>query len=321
MDIRLNHRNMTREQKATFIEALLRLKNNTPSVLRPGHQSRYDDFVQVHKNAMGGVDQFHPMPHRSSLFFPWHRVFLRQFERALQTAANDISITLPFWDWSMNGPNDPFTPNFLGGNGDRAQNDRVVTGPFANQAGRFPVRIWDLDIGDPGLRRVFGTEEGAHLPNIDQVTTALSKTPYAPGPDSWVNFCEGMLHDPVHRWVGGNMSFPTSPNDPVFFLHHCYLDLLWERWKRQHPTLQAYQPEQELDATLVFHASDKTAPWTQTWTVRDVLNSEALDYTYGVFSNGVFSNGPVACPVPPPCPTSPQPAGPVVDLVADDLTI
>ena len=98
MDIRLNHRHMTREQKTAFVEAVLRLKNDTASVLRPGQQNRYDDFVQVHKNALGGTDQFQPMPHRSPLFFPWHRVFLRQFERALQTAANDTRITLPFWD-------------------------------------------------------------------------------------------------------------------------------------------------------------------------------------------------------------------------------
>ncbi|MDP0941288.1 tyrosinase family protein, partial [Klebsiella quasipneumoniae] len=67
------------------------------------------------------------------------------------------------------------------------------------------------------------------------------------------------------------MSFPTSPNDPVFFLHHCYLDLLWERWKRQHPTSAPYLPQtsvpgMDLEATLVFHASGNTAPWEQTWT-------------------------------------------------------
>lgn len=300
MDIRLNHRNLSREQKATFVDALLRLKNDTPSVLRPGHQSRYDDFVQVHKNAMGGLDKFEPMPHRSSLFFPWHRVFLRQFERALQTAANDTSITLPFWDWTLNGPNDPFTASFLGGNGDSAENLRVTTGPFSQQNRRFEIKVWDLDIGDPGLRRELGSEPGAHLPDAEQVTAALSKVPYAGGPDTWVNFCEGMLHDPVHRWVGGNMVFPTSPNDPVFFLHHCYLDLLWERWKRQHPTSAPYlpvadMPGLDLGATLIFQAPGKPAPWAQTWTVGDVLTTESLDYTYGLFAGNAAT-----CTVTPP---------------------
>jgi tyrosinase len=289
MDIRVNHRHMSREQKDAFVDAILLLKNDVDSVLRPGRQRRYDDFVQVHKNAMGGDEQFSPMPHRSPLFFPWHRVFLRQFERALQSAANNPAITLPFWDWSMAGPNDPFTANFMGGNGDSGQNNRVTTGPFTLQRGRFEVRIWDLDLGDPGLRRDFGAEAGAHLPDANLIATAMNKVPYSPGPDSWVNFAEGMLHDPVHRWIGGNMWFPTSPNDPIFFLHHCHLDLLWERWQRQHPTTAPYMPAAEqpgfdLDATLVFNAPGNLAPWEGNWTVRDCLTTEPLDYTYGLFS-------------------------------------
>ncbi|MCS4311918.1 tyrosinase [Pseudomonas sp. SJZ103] len=301
MDIRINHRHMTRGQKDVLIQAILLLKNDVESVLRPGRQKRYDDYVQVHRSAMGGPGAFMPMPHRSPLFFPWHRVFLRQFEQDLQRAVSDSSLTLPFWDWSLEGPSNPFTPGFLGGNGDSAQDQRITSGPFALQGGRFEVRLWDLELGDSGLRRELGTEPGAHLPDSEQVLSALSKTPYGPGPDSWVNYCEGMLHDPVHRWVGGNMSLPTSPNDPVFFLHHCYLDLLWERWKRQHPSSAAYYPVSgvpglDREATLVFHAPGDSAPWPGTWTVDQVISSEALDYTYGLFTSIT-----TCAPVPPVC--------------------
>lgn len=27
----------------------------------------------------------------------------------------------------------------------------------------------------------------------------------------------------------------TSPNDPVFFLHHCNVDRLWWQWQQNHP--------------------------------------------------------------------------------------
>lgn len=115
------------------------------------------------------------------------------------------------------------------------------------------------------------------------------------------------------------MSFPTSPNDPVFFLHHCYLDLLWERWKRQHPTSAPYLPQNgvpgmDQEATLVFHATGSTAPWEKTWTVNEVITTEALDYTYGVFT----SPPPTCLPQPPVCRPTP---GPVVDLIADEVTI
>jgi Common central domain of tyrosinase. len=39
------------------------------------------------------------------------------------------------------------------------------------------------------------------------------------------------MHNQVHLWVGGDMLVGTSPNDPVFFLHHCNVDRLWAEWQ------------------------------------------------------------------------------------------
>ncbi len=81
------------------------------------------------------------------------------------------------------------------------------------------------------------------------------------------------------------MALATSPNDPVFFLHHAQLDLLWERWKTQHPKLPAYapvshSPSHDLTATLVFHAAHQPAPWAGTWTVGQVVDPASLGYGY-----------------------------------------
>ena len=43
------------------------------------------------------------------------------------------------------------------------------------------------------------------------------------------------LHNRVHIWVGGDMGPGTSPNDPVFYLHHCNVDRLWALWQHAHP--------------------------------------------------------------------------------------
>lgn len=50
------------------------------------------------------------------------------------------------------------------------------------------------------------------------------------------------MHNAVHLWVGGmidsvqgitgTMTFNTSPNDPVFFLHHANVDRIWAMWER-----------------------------------------------------------------------------------------
>ncbi len=42
------------------------------------------------------------------------------------------------------------------------------------------------------------------------------------------------IHNPPHPWVGGFngvLSGPSSPLDPVFFLHHGMVDKLWQEWE------------------------------------------------------------------------------------------
>ena len=285
MDVRKNHKDLTGAEKAKLVRAILALKNDVDSVMHPGLQKRYDDFVEVHKNAMIGSAMFDPMPHGSPLFFPWHRVLLREFELVLQHAISDPTIALPYWDWDRQGAINPFTPNFLGGDGDAAQGGRVADGPFAHATGAFPIRVWDEEPGDPGLRREFGDDPTSWLPSAAQVTTGLGKHPYWGGANSWGRTAEGLLHNPVHRWVGGNMADASSPNDPVFFLHHAYLDLLWERWKHQHPTSAPYLPmshsaKYDVHANLVFHAPGQPAPWAGTRKVSDVIQPGDLGYSY-----------------------------------------
>lgn len=52
-------------------------------------------------------------------------------------------------------------------------------------------------------------------------------------------------HNVVHLWVGGlprvngsiiggNMTAASSPNDPVFWIHHANLDRLWSAWMKRH---------------------------------------------------------------------------------------
>jgi tyrosinase len=285
MNTRKNHASLLPAEKQACAAAVLALKNNVASVLNPGAMSRYDDFVQVHKNAMLGPDMIMPMPHGGPLFFPWHRVLLRQFELALQSALGDPGFSLPYWNWDLSGDNNPFTDDFMGGDGDAAQADRVVSGPFAWSANKFPIRVWDGTSGDAGLRREFGTDPTAYLPTATQVASSLTKTPYSPGAKSWETTCEGGLHNPVHRWIGGNMADATSPNDPIFFLHHCYLDMLWEQWRRQHPTSAPYLPDSgtpgyDLTSALVFNKAGNPAPWPGSWKIQETLDTTALGYVY-----------------------------------------
>ena len=41
----------------------------------------------------------------------------------------------------------------------------------------------------------------------------------------------GPTHNTAHNYIGGHMSTGASPNDPIFWMHHCYIDRIWAHWQ------------------------------------------------------------------------------------------
>lgn len=211
--------------------------------------------------------------HRGPAFLPWHRYFCRELELALQTKKPNV--TLPYWDWAADASNplgadlwntDPMQRIYIGGDGTGA-GGTVDTGPFAGWTALIEDAMGNLVprpggiIRDLGSNPDFGSGIGVPaFPTAQQVDAAVQNlTVYDADPwnrnsaGSFRNRLEGwsgtllpgengsQLHNRVHIWVGGDMGPGTSPNDPVFFLHHCNVDRLWARWQHAHPG-SAYLP-------------------------------------------------------------------------------
>lgn len=285
--IRKSVRHLGNAEKTRFVNAVLALKTK-PSVLHPGDAnfSRYDDYPELHMNAMMANPGW---AHSRPAFFPWHRVMLLEFENDL--VAIDPNVTIPYWDWP-DSASDPFTPDFLGGDGDPTAADKVQTGPFA----RDGANAWTLkakdNTGDPDfLQRSFGTDGTAmDLPTSLDVDTALNTDHYDSPP--WVGLSTGLrpnveigLHNLVHRWVGGTMGGMTSPNDPVFWLHHCNIDRLWALWQRIHTGASPYLPASGaafghnlMDAMIFSDAGP--APWPGSFSPASVVDHHTLGYQY-----------------------------------------
>jgi hypothetical protein len=82
----------------------------------------------------------------------------------------------------------------------------------------------------------------------------------------------------------------TSPNDPVFWLHHCFMDRLWTDWQIMHQEQVAYLPR--VGARSGHNLYDPMPPWT----VRpaDVLTS--FDHGYHYDTDGLLLPGEVLYP-------------------------
>lgn len=205
--------------------------------------------------------------HRNSSFLPWHREFLRRFEAELQVY--DPRVMLCYW----NSSDDQATSAALW--------DPAFLGQFDG--------AWSLG-------RTLGT--GGSLAAPDTVVEVLDLDTYDV---FWVDL-ESRVHNGPHGWVGGEMATAASPHDPVFFLHHTYIDMLWAQWQLRNPS------EPFVPSAGAPDVGDHMHPWPTT--VGDVLDHRAINlYSYPA---GYIEDAPRVTPPPamPPAATFPAvPAG------------
>jgi tyrosinase len=186
--------------------------------------------------------------HRCPAFLPWHRQFILDYEHDLQEASGNPNLGPPYWNWvddaalpdPTSGP--VWADDFLGGNGDSSDGGIVKTGPF--REGEWTIIDGNGNPDGPLIRRFGEASSAPTLPSQTDVNNALATTPYDSSPwdrfvnPSFRNRLEGWygalgpgLHNRGHVWVGGSMLPMTSPNDPIVFLHHCFVDKLWADWQ------------------------------------------------------------------------------------------
>ncbi|MGW7262995.1 tyrosinase family protein [Streptomyces sp. NPDC054842] len=230
---------LTRAERRRFVGALLEVKR----------RGEYDEFVRTHiEYYVSDGDDGLRTAHMAPSFLPWHRRFLLDLERALRRV--DSSVSVPYWDWTRSRTPSaaPWTSDLLGGNG-RPSDHRVMTGPFAYGHGKWKITEGVTDV--EYLTRDFGRpRDPIHLPTAAELARALDDPVYDTEPwnstseRGFRNRLEGWgpgrgsaawrNHNRVHRWVGGHMLGGASVNDPVFWLHHAFVDLVWTRWQRRH---------------------------------------------------------------------------------------
>jgi tyrosinase len=214
-----------------------------------------DNFAQIHSK------YFSEGIHRTSHFLPWHRYMLYLFEQELQKV--DSSVSIPYWDSTA----------------DNSPSSRLWDNDFL---GQFNT-AWNLG-------RAFGAPN-THLPTVKQVQDNQGQPTYNTfwyGTDEQgTNGLEFSIHNPPHQWVGGVMATDYSPWDPAFYLHHCWIDMLWASWQQSHGGLTNFVESPRTWRT--WGLDDPLLEWSDR-TPANVINYRfSLRYRYDILDHEMWA--------------------------------
>lgn len=147
--------------------------------------------------------------------------FIFRFEQKLRSYDSDVF--LPFWDSTYESLLDTptasvvFTEDFMG-----SGTGTVVDGPFKN---------WKHDTVGVLIRNIGNSGQLFQRETLDKMMLKTF-TSEITQPDAEFDVNLEAKHGQVHAWIGGTMdNLDYSPAEPLFYLHHCFVDAMWEKFR------------------------------------------------------------------------------------------
>ncbi|VDK47579.1 unnamed protein product [Cylicostephanus goldi] len=228
---RKEYRALTDDERNRFHSAMWAVKNS----------GVYDYFARIHSRFAIATGA-----HAGPAFVPWHREYLKRLEFALRTV--DPSVAMPYWDSTLDSrlPNPGhsvlWTDELLGGSRYGEVRDGAFRGWLLENVKPFRTRIIRRAVG-VSSRPINVTSFLTFIssPNVQQLLASPAAQEDCPIPRTWQAL--ELVHGSPHIFVGEDMVFlANSANDPAFFLHHSFVDYIWETWR------QGIQPRQNRES-------------------------------------------------------------------------
>ena len=214
--------------------------------------------------------------HRNQPAFAiWHRPFVQQFEQRMQDVVPDSF--LPYWDWTTHRAQQEGIPQiFL---------DETWTNPDTGNQEPNPLLTQPQTLINRGDTTRDPRPPAALTPLRDLVHQALLAPDYYSFSPDLEN-----PHNAVHGWVRGEMGVVAyAAYDPLFWVHHCFVEYAFCQWQDAHPAATAPDFDQR-----------DLAPWSvtmaQIWNYRDLGYAYEPDNASDLQLSGV-SSGPGAAAV------------------------
>ncbi|RCN40660.1 common central domain of tyrosinase [Ancylostoma caninum] len=186
----------------------------------------YDKITRVHSRF-----ELSPGAHSGPAFLPWHREFIKRVEIALRQI--DPTIGLPYWDSTLDQALPDPSMSVL-------WSDELMGRPDSDGQGSRYFR-----------RRIGARGQLMTRSEIEKVVTA---------PDISL-----LLSFTAPQRVGDMGVIPTATHDPIFFLHHSMMDLIWEEWRRARQSRtereMAYPQNDEACSSAAHFANTTMTPF------------------------------------------------------------
>ncbi|KAH7112119.1 hypothetical protein B0J11DRAFT_598072 [Dendryphion nanum] len=212
-------------EKVAYINAELCLMQKPATIGLPGAKTRFDEFQAIHQLQAYAT-------HFVGAFLPFHRAILHAHETALRTQCG-YTDWQPYWHEQIDAGKFKSSVIFdpvYGFGGDGSGTKRcITTGPFANYTNHLGPAYQNTDHCID--RRI--NDQMSAFSSQREVDSCLSKSDWI---SAW-NCIEASPHAGGHGGVGGQMqNGVSSPGDPLFYLHHTWLDKIWADWQAKDRT-------------------------------------------------------------------------------------
>lgn len=169
-------------------------KNYTRAFDIISNNNQLDNLVQLH-------GKYWNTAHFNQNFLLWHRLYIFEFEKLLKEHECNY---LPYWDWSSENNTEIFQKDFFG-------SDNLMESVFNISLKRntnYTFYTW------PFVENIINT--------FDSFSEFSIHIEYGP-------------HALVHVNLGkyGVMNTWKSPQDPIFWVHHAFIDKIFTMWQEK----------------------------------------------------------------------------------------